>query len=94
MSAYQLLEEQPDEVKQRLIKEFGSLQALYDIIYQVEEKEFKFNLEDDLERLYYNRYERFKIEKTLEKYGVEDAMEITWEIGRECAEKIRREYFN
>jgi len=92
MSAYLLLESQPESIKKGLIKEFGSLHALYDILYKIESRELEYTYKEDTERLYHNRYERYKIEKGLEQLGVENAVEITWEVARECTEKLRREY--
>jgi hypothetical protein len=92
MNAYLLLESQPEFVKRGLIEKFGSLHALYDLLYKIESRELEYSYKKDTERLYHNRYERYKIEKGLEQLGVDNAAEITWEVAQECTEKLRREY--
>jgi hypothetical protein len=92
MSAYLLLESQPESIKKRLIDEFGSLHALYEILYKIESREVEYAYQKEMERLYHNRYERYKIEKRLEQLGVENAHEITWEMAHEFTENLRKEY--
>lgn len=92
MSAYLLLENQQDSTKKRLIEEFGSLHALYDMLYKIESREVEYAYQKETERLYHNRYERYKIEKRLDQLGVENAHEITWEVAREFTEKLRKKY--
>lgn len=92
MSSYSFLENIKSPIKERLVEEFGSLENLYNLICKIENRELEYSYKEDTERLYHNRYERYKIEKRMEQLGVANAIEITWEVAQECKEKTRKEY--
>lgn len=87
MNGLKQLFELPDEIKEQIVSDFGSISRLYQKVFDLNKEESKLTGTDS-PRLDAIAIELFDIEDKLESYGITDGRDITSDIASDYGEII------
>ena len=88
MTGIEYLEGFPEEIKEQIITEYGSLIDLYQMIFELNSQQYKLYQVKPLEKqkIFAIRNKLFDIEDKLEEFGIEDGRDVTTEVSSDFGE--------